>query len=106
MSEDQDGAVTVVGWIWLRPDGGEDAYRRYLEASKRFLEPAFGESYETTSYRRAMTVGGELDPDIVAINRFPSEARFMAAVSDPDYPSELLLDAVTRVEVQLMREAL
>ena len=104
METEPDHPVTVVGMLWFDPDGGEETFRNYLEASRPFMEKHLGRPFVSQTYRPVATLGGDLDPDLVAINEFHSKAAFMAAIEDPEYPSHLLEGAVTRVEVVQVRK--
>lgn len=103
MTEQEDGPITMVGLLWFDPDGGRETYEKYIAAGKPILERHLGTQFVSQSFDRKATVAGELEPDLVAINDFPSEAAFMAAIQDPDYPAELLEKATTRVEVFQIR---
>jgi uncharacterized protein (DUF1330 family) len=103
METQHDGPITIVGMLWFQPDGGEARYREYLEAAKPTMEKHLGRPFTSQGFKPIATLAGDLDPDFVAINEFPSEAVFMAAVQDPDYPSHLVEGFVARIEVVEVR---
>ncbi|HUV18649.1 MAG TPA: DUF1330 domain-containing protein [Ilumatobacteraceae bacterium] len=104
MADQEDGPITMIGWLWLEPDGGAELFAEYIATARPILEKHLGQEFVSQYWERTATLGGDLDPDIVAINDFPSEAAFMAAMQDPDYPTHLLEEATTRVEVVQIRK--
>jgi len=105
MADQEDVPITVNGWMWLKPDGGAEAFAEYIATARPILEKHLGQEFVAEYWEPSATMGGDhLEPDIVAINHFPSEAAFMKAIEDPDYPTHLLEEATTRVEVVQIRK--
>ena len=99
-----DEPIIQVGLLWFEPDGGEQLYREYLAASRPIVERHLGRSFVADSYARLAMLRGELDPDAISINEFPSASAITALLQDPDYPPELLRRATTRVEIIQLRQ--
>lgn len=104
VAEHDDQPIIQIGLLWLDPDGGAERYRDYLAASRPIVEKHLGRPFVAENYERLATLKGDLDPDVVAINEFPSPAAIGEFLQDPDYPGELLRSATTRVEVIQLRK--
>ena len=76
MSQDYKGPVVMVNLLKFKPNGGEESYRKYYEATKELM---FGKSITRAVYRGTglMPVIGPEEWDAIALYEYPSIDAFI-----------------------------
>ena len=78
-----EDAVYMLNALWLRPEGGEEAYRRYAAAVAPLLRKAGARVLP--AYRPRETVIGHWDPDLFFLVEYPSWDAFQEMIRSPEY---------------------
>lgn len=76
------GPVVIVNLLKFKPEGGREAYVRYLQEASRASYPGVEIVYAGNAVR---DVGGGEDWDYVIIARYPDFDKFAAAVTAKEY---------------------
>ena len=95
MADAADEPFVMFACLWLEPDGGAEKYQEYLDAVKPIIEEHMGgQAFVNNAYVPVEVVDGDLEPDLVVFNDYPSEAAFRDLLRDPRFQAlEPLRDA-------------
>jgi uncharacterized protein (DUF1330 family) len=78
-----DGPVVMLNLLAFEPDGGEQRYGEYAEATAPFLVGVGGRLI--AAYRPAETLIGGEEWDMVALVEYPTRQAFLDMVSSAEY---------------------
>jgi uncharacterized protein (DUF1330 family) len=78
-----DGPVVMLNLLAFDPDGGEERYGRYAEATAPLLAGVGGRIL--SAYRPAETLIGGEEWDVVVLVEYPTRQAFLDMVSSTEY---------------------
>ncbi|WP_372790055.1 DUF1330 domain-containing protein [Paraconexibacter sp.] len=82
---DDDMPVFMLNLLRFKPDGGAESYATYAAATAPHLRRVGGEIVWSGACDTALIGPGEPEWDVAAVVRYPSRARFLEMVGDPEY---------------------
>jgi len=92
-----DGPVVMLNLLAFEPDGGEERYAEYAQATAPLLAGVGGRLL--AAYRPAQTLIGEDDWDLVALVEYPTRSAFLEMIGSPEY------QAITHLRTESLRAA-
>lgn len=92
-----EGPIVMLNLLAFEPEGGEERYAEYAEATAPLLERVGGRLL--AAYRPAPTLIGDDDWDLVALVSYPSRQAFLEMVGSPEY------QAIAHLRTEALRKA-
>jgi uncharacterized protein (DUF1330 family) len=99
LAEDPGGPVVMLNLLRFDPDGGREAYLRYVEHFRRTSAPHGAEVVYAGDGSTALVAEPGQSWDAVLLVRYPSRQAFSDMVRDPEYA------AGTHLRTGALREA-
>ena len=90
-----DGPLVMLNLLAFEPDGGQDRYREYGEATAPLLAGVGGRLL--TAYRPDPALIGDFEWDLVALVEYPTRQAFLDMISSPEY------QAITHLRTEALR---
>ncbi|MBJ7342776.1 MAG: DUF1330 domain-containing protein [Solirubrobacteraceae bacterium] len=100
VEEDDGGPVVMLNMLKYKADGGRESYGEYGAKVMAFLEAVGGEILYASETSTALVAPDGWDWDSVMLIRYPSRAKFLEMVMDPDY------QAITHLRTEGLDEAI
>jgi len=81
---DDSQPFVMLNALWFKPDGGQEQYRKYMEAAGPIVQKHGGKPASDLLVPEASLIG-EFDADLVFMVEWPSFEVFQQFISDPEY---------------------
>jgi len=100
VEDDDGGPVVMLNMLKYKTDGGRESYGEYSAKVMSFLEAVGGEVLFAGEAATALVAPDGWDWDSVILVRYPSRAKFLEMVMNPDY------QAITQLRTEGLDEAI
>jgi uncharacterized protein (DUF1330 family) len=80
-----DGPIVMLNLLRYKPDGGRERYLEYASKTAPFLQGVGGELIYAGDTGLALVAPDSHEWDTVAVVRYPSAAKFLEMVANPEY---------------------
>jgi len=79
----EDGPIYMLNALWFKPDGGEQAYRKYLRAAQGVSAKYGGKKLE--AFVPDFEMIGKFDADLLFFVQWPSWEVFQNFINDEEF---------------------